>query len=183
MILGLLLNGEQQFFDDNGVPLALGTVTLYIPTTTTPKDSWKDPAGDAMNTNPIHLDAAGRAVIWGEGFYRQIVKDVLGNTIWDKVAPVAGGGSLAGNVIITDVDYTLGESDCTVLADASGEALVITLPDPSDVEGQIFIIKKTDSSANSVLVVGTIDGLSNVVLWTENQAVTVQAHSTAFYII
>lgn len=74
------------------MPLAFGTVTFYIPNTTTPKDTWQDEAQTILNTNPIALDAAGRAVIWGSGSYRQIVKDVNNNLIWDKVTtdPVQG---------------------------------------------------------------------------------------------
>jgi hypothetical protein len=85
MVVSLLPNGQQQFCDENGVPYAMGTVTFYIPSTTTPKDTWQNPAQSALNANPLTLDAAGRATIWGNGSYRQILKDVDGNTIWDKV--------------------------------------------------------------------------------------------------
>jgi hypothetical protein len=81
----LLPNGKQSFFDNNGAPLAGGEVTFYIPGTTTFKDTWQDKDKNALNTNPIILDAGGRAVIWGEGLYRQIVRDSLGNLIWDQL--------------------------------------------------------------------------------------------------
>lgn len=80
----LLPNGEQVFLDDNGVPLALGTVQFYVPLTSTPKDTWQDAAMGVLNTNPVTLDAAGRAIIYGAGAYRQVVKDALGNLIWDQ---------------------------------------------------------------------------------------------------
>ena len=35
----LLPNGEQQFIDNNGAPLANGTVTFYVPGTTTLKNT------------------------------------------------------------------------------------------------------------------------------------------------
>lgn len=85
MAAALLPNGEQTFFDANGVPLALGTVTYYIPSTTTPKDTYQDAAATILNANPITLDAAGRCIAFGLGNYRQLLKDVLGNTIWDQV--------------------------------------------------------------------------------------------------
>jgi hypothetical protein len=81
-----VLNGKQQFFDASGLSLALGTVTFYVPGTTTPKDTWQDAAKTTLNSNPITLDANGYAIIFGSGAYRQIVKDALGNTIWDQVA-------------------------------------------------------------------------------------------------
>lgn len=79
----LIPNAEQQFFDDNGNPLSLGTVEMYIPLSTTPKNTWTDPEGSTLNTFPIQLDIGGRAIIYGLGDYRQVVKDVDGNVIWD----------------------------------------------------------------------------------------------------
>src|SRR5262249_22295716 len=54
------------------------------PLTTTPKQTWQDAGQTILNTNPITLDANGCAVIYGTGVYRQIVKDSLGDTIWDQ---------------------------------------------------------------------------------------------------
>lgn len=90
----LLPNAKQQYFDANGNPLANGTVTFYIPSTSTKKTTWSDAAETTPNTNPVVLDAAGRATIYGQGSYRQLVKDSAGNTIWDTTttapATVAG---------------------------------------------------------------------------------------------
>lgn len=90
--VALLPNGRQQFFDRLGIPLVGGTVTFYIPGTTTEKDTWQDSAGTILNTNPITLDDLGSAAIWGAGYYRQIVRDIFGNLIWDTVtlAPQIG---------------------------------------------------------------------------------------------
>ena len=83
--LSLMPNGMQQFCDENGVPYLAGTVGMYVPNTLTYKDSWVDQDHLALNSDPITLDAAGRCVIWGEGNYRQILKDIHGNTVWDKL--------------------------------------------------------------------------------------------------
>lgn len=80
----LLPNGQQTFEDNNGNPLAGGSVYFYIPNTTTPKNTWQDSSQTTLNTNPVVLDSAGRAIIYGNGSYRQIVKDSVGNTIWDR---------------------------------------------------------------------------------------------------
>lgn len=89
----LLPNGKQTFVDTNGVPLAGGTVDFYIPSTTTRKDTYQDSRLTIANANPVTLDSAGRAVIFGSGAYRQIVKDSLGNTIWDQETNGSGSGS------------------------------------------------------------------------------------------
>lgn len=91
--------GKQTFLDpETGALLALGTVTHYVPTTTTFKNTWADEAQTQVNQNPITLDGTGSCSIWGEGLYRQIVKDVDGNVIWDRVtgftSPAEGYGEL-----------------------------------------------------------------------------------------
>lgn len=67
--------------------LAAGTVGMYVPNTLTFKQTWfdADAAVGHQNTNPITLDSNGCAVIYGTGSYRQILKDNLGNTIWDAI--------------------------------------------------------------------------------------------------
>lgn len=81
----LLQNGKQQFIDQNGLPLANGTVGYYAPGTLNPLPTYQDMAGTIQNTNPITLDSRGQAIIWGSGTYRQIVKDASGVTIWDQI--------------------------------------------------------------------------------------------------
>lgn len=81
----LLPNAEQQFTDANGAPYAGGSVYFYIPTTTSPKTTWQNAAGSVPNTNPVILDSAGRAIIYGIGQYRQILKDSAGNQVWDQL--------------------------------------------------------------------------------------------------
>lgn len=94
----LLPPGKNCFFDANGDPLAAGKVSFFIPSTTTPKSTWQNSAQTISNTNPVNLDSAGCAVIYGSGVYRQLVKDVLGNTIWDQQTadPGASGVSWGG---------------------------------------------------------------------------------------
>lgn len=81
----LMMNGEQQFADGNGVPYVAGLVYMKVPNSDTLKDTWQDEGHLALNTNPIVLDAAGRCVCWGSGRYRQQLYDRLGNLVWDKI--------------------------------------------------------------------------------------------------
>ena len=84
-----LPNGETQFIDASGNPLAGGYVYHYVPGTSTPKNTYQDQAGTIVNSNPVVLDAAGRAVIFGDGLYRQVVTDSAGNQQWDRETAVA----------------------------------------------------------------------------------------------
>ena len=74
---------EQQFIDANGRPYAGGQVSTFVPGTNTPKTTWADNGGSAVNPNPLTLDAAGRAVIFGDGDYRLILRDAAGNLVYD----------------------------------------------------------------------------------------------------
>lgn len=76
---------ELQFMSNNGLPLSGGTVETCIPSTLTPKTTWLDSGQVAANSNPIALDSAGRCIVYGDGDYRFIVKDSLGNTIYDQL--------------------------------------------------------------------------------------------------
>lgn len=91
----LLPNATQQFLDQNGVPLAGGSVYFYVPGTTTPKDTYQDVAAQTLNTNPVTLDSSGEAIIYGTGSYRQVVYDVAGNLIWDQLTTDTAVGGLA----------------------------------------------------------------------------------------
>lgn len=100
----LLPNAKQQFFTPQGIPAASGTVDMYVPSTTTRKTTWKSSTETTsnQNTNPVLLDAGGFAVIYGDGQYRQVVKDADGNTIWDAVTASTGGGGGGGGTTVGD---------------------------------------------------------------------------------
>lgn len=88
----ILPPAKTMFFDSNGKPLTSGTVDFYLPSTTTRKTTWQNSGETVANTNPVVLDAAGRAIIYGDGAYRQVVKDRLGNLIWDAITSSTGTG-------------------------------------------------------------------------------------------
>ena len=60
MITRLRYPKGYQFFDANGAPLALGTLTYYAAGTMTPQNTYSDSAGTMGNTNPLVLDGSGR---------------------------------------------------------------------------------------------------------------------------
>ena len=108
----LLPNGKQVFLDQNGQPLANGTVTFYIPNTSTPKQTWRDPGQTTLNTTPVVLDGYGSGVIYGTGTYREIVQDVNGNVIWDQLTADTSSSqeSWAGTSTGTSNSQILGAS-------------------------------------------------------------------------
>lgn len=84
-----------QFFDDNGAPLAGGFLYSYEAGTAfgTPKATYTNAGAGTPNSNPVELDAAGRAAIWISGSYGFILKTSADVTIWsaDNVTSFASG--------------------------------------------------------------------------------------------
>lgn len=132
----LLPNGKQQFINGNGVPLAGGSVTFYIPGTTTKKNTWQDPDQTILNTNPIVLDGNGYAVIYGSGAYRQVVQDSAGNLIWDQLTAdtSASQSSWAGN------------------AGGTANALTLSAANFSSSNGQQIFFRATATNTGPVTV-------------------------------
>jgi hypothetical protein len=102
-----------QWADAEGTPYAGGTITTYIAGTSTPKSTWLDPGLTALNTNPIVLNAAGYSLMYGNGDYRLIVKDIHGNLVADieattivsaAMAPVVSAPTIADALDILGVN-------------------------------------------------------------------------------
>lgn len=109
MTATLLPNARQQFWDTNGRPLAGGSVYFYIPNTSTLKNTWQDVGKTVLNTNPVVLDSSGQAIIYGDGQYRQVVYDVHGNLIWDKLTDSYALNSEFQS-FVTNIEGTTGSS-------------------------------------------------------------------------
>ena len=75
----------QQFFDNNGVPLAGGLIYTYQAGSSTPLVTYQDNAGTVANANPIVLDSAGRVPneIWLlQGYsYKFIIQSASGSSL------------------------------------------------------------------------------------------------------
>lgn len=104
---------------------------------------------------------------------------------------IAGGVSIAGGIVLpvsaVTTDYTALQSDYTIKVNATGGNRTITLPPAASNTGRIYIIKKTDASANTVIIDGngseTIDGAATKVLSAQNEVVTIQSDSANWIIV
>jgi hypothetical protein len=105
MATGSLLPVTQQWFDNNGNPLASGKLYTYSSGTTTPKATWSDVGLTTPNTNPIILDSAGRAPVFGTGSYKVVIKTTADVTLstQDNITlrvPVSGVATLVAGVVV-----------------------------------------------------------------------------------
>ena len=104
VLLSPVGNG-QQFFDDNGSPLAGGLIYTYQSGSSTPLATYTDSNGNVANANPIVLDTAGRVPneIWMfAGYtYKFIIKtsaDVLVQSL-DNLYPILQTSTAVGDTI------------------------------------------------------------------------------------
>lgn len=98
-----------------------------------------------------------------------------------KHARAIFGGALTVSVVTkthADTPYAVGVSDFTVLADATGGVMTVTLPTPT--AGRVLVIKKVDSSANACTVAGTVDGAVNPTLAAQYNSMTIIADGSAW---
>lgn len=92
-----------QFFDNNGDPLSAGSVYTYSAGTTNLLATFTTPAGDIQNTNPIILDAAGKADIYisPNTNYKFVVYDKDG-VLLERVEPVFAEKLNTPFVVVSD---------------------------------------------------------------------------------
>lgn len=139
----ILPPGETTFLDENGHPLAAGCAYFYVPGTTSPKATYQNAAQTVANTNPVQLDAAGRAIIYGTGTYRQVVKKTGPN----PALPCSPAGDQVWDQITASTD-----SSTTIYAGASAgtpNAITVTAAAFSGADGQVinFISTNTNTGA------------------------------------
>lgn len=110
-------------FDDGGAPAAGYLLHTYETGTTTPLTTYQDQAATVPNTNPIVLDAAGRAKLWlvDSAEYRLHLTTPLGATVSGYPIDDVGGVSTA--IDNTALDAAL-RAELASTASGKGAALV-----------------------------------------------------------
>lgn len=94
----------KQFFDNNGNPLANGKLYAYAAGSSTPQDTYSDSMLTTPNTNPVVLDASGRATIYlGPVVYKFTLTDSNGVQIWsqDNIAGSVWPARVLGQVTLS----------------------------------------------------------------------------------
>lgn len=110
----------------------------------------------------------------------------------DKMVVVDGSGVLKSvaattrnvNAIVKKMaDYTVVDTDYTILANASSNAFTLTLPDATTSTGRVLIIRKTDESANALTFSSAIK-ISESTSFTTlniNTTIRIQSDGTDWY--
>jgi hypothetical protein len=134
-------------FTDAGLPLVGGKLYTYIAGTATPKATYTDNTGDTANTNPVILDAAGRANVWlSSGLYKFIMKDSTDAIIWTV-------DNIGNNNLGTQIVSTI--SSLRALEAGSSESAFILGHTSAGDGGQGYFFwdsTNTDSDDNGVII-------------------------------
>ena len=162
MTVILLPSPELQFADANGRPYAAGTLETYVPGGSTPKATWNDPAGGGghLNTNPLILDSAGRCTLYGDGAYRLVLRDALGNLVWDAVTssvvsaamlPVVQAATIADAVVALGIQALI---DASVAAEATLRAAADTTLQ-TNIDTQATNLANAETTINAAIAAET----------------------------
>ena len=84
----------------------------------------------------------------------------------------------ASSITVTSA-YTARITDGLILADATGGAFTVTLPDPATVHDMVVTIKRINGGGNNVTIGGTTDGTLNRTLSSQYATMTVWADISA----
>ncbi|NSL90113.1 hypothetical protein [Chitinophaga solisilvae] len=96
-------------------------------------------------------------------------------------------GSMSLNIRSVNSSGSLTETDNTVLVDASGSAVTITLPPATNISGRVYTIKKTAGSIDNGVTIqptgGQIEGGSSYIIYNSYTFVTIQTDGTNWWVI
>lgn len=161
-----LLFPRPQFVDNNGLPLASGTLETYASGTTTPKATYPTKtdlqAATNANNTTLTLNAAGRPTVdlWLNGSYKFILKDSSANTIYtvDNVNDPEYLRGADGNPILK-VTGTTGAANYLQLTTATTGNPVLLATDGSDTNVGLTVSCKgsgTITLSNDVVYSGSV---------------------------
>lgn len=157
-----------QELDDNGNPLAGGTVDFYEAGTLTRKAAYSSQDESVVLANPATFDSAGRLEIWlGEGAYYIIVKDSAGNLI-DERDNIVGdlSTSFLGSTFEVSTNTIINASYQNSYVAVTGTTILTLLTATSAGVGFSFVVQNTGSGTVTIDPDGseTIDGSPTLVL-------------------
>lgn len=199
------LSNERVLTDGDGINLALSSDALTI--ALAPSGVAADDYGDDTHLVHITVDQFGRitaasqselnsdnvtegvsnlfftedraraAISAGEGLSYD---DTTGVMVLANEASRLGIRTVTGSSAVTDMDYT-------ILCDAAGGPITVTLPEAAGSARRIIGIKKTDPSANGVTIAASggdlIDGAGTLPITAQWQSYTVHCDGGGWFII
>src|SRR5881394_771417 len=145
------------------------------------------PATDLSGTIPDARFPATLPAISGVNLTNLNATNLGSGTVPDArftaTLPALNGSNVTHQVVtkvFADSPYSVLATDETVLVDATGGAVSITLPTPTS--GRVLCVKKIDA-VNTVTLTGTVDGVVNPTLTVQWQSRILQGNGTSWSIL
>jgi hypothetical protein len=130
------------------------------------------------------VGGSARAQLTSAGTFYALGNIMAGSTT-NSLSTLESLNSFGAGIASVAIDTTLSSAHFTLLVDASGAARVITLP--AATARRIYVVKKIDSSGNTVTIDGnaseTIDGALTKVLSAQYASVMIQSDGTNWHIL
>lgn len=125
MAATLFTSSKYSATDAAGLPLAGGLVYTYAAGSLTPQATYTSQSGASPNTNPVVLDASGRASIWlGPYAYRFIVKSSTGALMPDGDTDSITSPTSTIQLTLPTTDLMTGDGTTTVYTLSANPATV-----------------------------------------------------------
>jgi hypothetical protein len=163
--------------DDDGAPLASGTVYFYAAGTTDAKNVWSEKAKTNAYTSRT-LDSSGRVQCYGDGLYKIIIKKSDGTTYKTYDNVWIGATNYYYRAVTSATDTATIEDDF-ILCSSDGNQITITLPAAATATHPLII--KRDGS-NNVVIDGngaeTINGNATYTISGDNLSVELVSDGT-----
>lgn len=108
------------------------------------------------------------------------IRYIWTGTVWNLY-------SAATDVVSTSTNYSVLKTDNTISASSASGTITITLPTAANISGKLFNIKKSDSSANPVVITTTssqtIDGQTTQILTYQYECLSVVSNGSNWLIV
>jgi len=167
-----------------------GAFTITLPTAVGNRDKRFIIKKIDSSTNTVTIDGNGAETIDGVAtkilqYQYQSIDIISDNANWIIVYNI-NVNALEDSVVTKTAAYTATLNDKTILCDATTAAFTVTLPTAVGCKGKKFIIKKTDSTINTVTIDGngaeTIDGVATKILTNQYYGVSIISNNTNWII-
>ncbi len=102
-------------------------------------------------------------------------------------APAWANVTITNAIATKTTTYSITTADYTINCDATGGAFTVTLPTAVGITGQLFVIRKVDSTFSAITIATTssqtIDGVTTRTLSTQYDSMTVQSNGSNWVIL